>query len=143
MALHATSLRVHKTSPSKLEKALGVIDGPLPEALLDEVDMAQLQALAQRCGVATAEALLQSLGTIGGGNHFAELQAVDTLYEEGALDRKCVHLMVHSGSRGLGAPSCASMWSASTMTAWRQQARGGLTGSSTRLPLPTPSSTAA
>ncbi|MDR2299458.1 MAG: RNA ligase RtcB family protein [Comamonas sp.] len=102
MALHATSLRVHKTSPSKLEKALGVIDGPLPEALQEEVDMAQLQTLAQRSGVATTEALLQSLGTIGGGNHFAELQAVDTLYEEGALDKKCVHLMVHSGSRGLG-----------------------------------------
>ena len=102
MALHATSLKAHKTSPSKLEKALGVIDGPLPGALLDEVDRAGLQALAQRSGVATAESLLQSLGTIGGGNHFAELQAVDTLYEEGALDKKCVHLMVHSGSRGLG-----------------------------------------
>ena len=102
MALHATSLKAHKTSPSKLEKALGVIDGPLPGALLDEVDRDGLQALAQRSGVATADALLQSLGTIGGGNHFAELQAVDTLYEEGALDKKCVYLMVHSGSRGLG-----------------------------------------
>ena len=49
----------------------------------------------------------EALGSIGGGNHFAELLRVDTVLDEGAfgslgLDRDCVYLMVHSGSRGLG-----------------------------------------
>lgn len=87
----ATRLQVHKTSPGKLEKALGQIDGPLPDALLAQVDTAVLQDWAERSGVATLEALQQSLGTIGGGNHFAELQAVDTVYEADALDKKRVY----------------------------------------------------
>lgn len=102
MALYATDLAVHKTSAAKLEKAVGHIDGPLPQELLDAVDAQQLEQIALACGVACLASLQESLGTIGGGNHFAELQVVDTLYEEGALDKKRVHLMVHSGSRGLG-----------------------------------------
>lgn len=48
-----------------------------------------------------------SLGTIGGGNHFAELQAVEELHDEEAfrclgLDESRLLLLVHSGSRGLG-----------------------------------------
>jgi release factor H-coupled RctB family protein len=48
-----------------------------------------------------------SLGTIGGGNHFAELQAIDEVFdEEGTaalgLDPARLVLLVHSGSRGLG-----------------------------------------
>ncbi|MFB9982887.1 RNA ligase RtcB family protein [Mesorhizobium kowhaii] len=47
-----------------------------------------------------------ALGTIGGGNHFCELQAVDQVIEtadEGRLDRQKLYLLVHPGSRGLGA----------------------------------------
>jgi release factor H-coupled RctB family protein len=48
-----------------------------------------------------------SLGTIGGGNHFAELQRVEQIVDpESAatlgLDPDRVQLCVHSGSRGLG-----------------------------------------
>jgi len=48
-----------------------------------------------------------SMGTIGGGNHFAELQMVEkvenqTRFQEMGLDRKRLFLTVHSGSRGLG-----------------------------------------
>ncbi len=48
-----------------------------------------------------------SLGTIGGGNHFAELQkvgrVVDTeCFQAAGLDAQAVFLLVHSGSRGLG-----------------------------------------
>ncbi|WP_394835482.1 RNA ligase RtcB family protein [Pendulispora rubella] len=48
-----------------------------------------------------------ALGTIGGGNHFAELQAVHEVAEPSALEalglQKDTHvLLVHSGSRGLG-----------------------------------------
>ncbi len=46
-------------------------------------------------------------GTIGAGNHFAELQAVNTVYcrerfQHYSLDERRCFLLVHSGSRGLG-----------------------------------------
>ena len=47
----------------------------------------------------------RGFGTIGGGNHFCEVQAVETLSEAGAalgLSRDRLCLLVHSGSRGLG-----------------------------------------
>ncbi|MGJ8640456.1 MAG: RNA ligase RtcB family protein [Opitutaceae bacterium] len=48
-----------------------------------------------------------SMGTIGGGNHFAELQAVDSVlcadtFEAFGLSESHLYLLVHSGSRGLG-----------------------------------------
>lgn len=48
-----------------------------------------------------------SLGTIGGGNHFAELQRVESVespavWQPLGLDEDRVCLLVHSGSRGLG-----------------------------------------
>jgi release factor H-coupled RctB family protein len=49
----------------------------------------------------------EALGSIGGGNHFAELLCVDSIFDDEAfgalnLDSHAVYLMVHSGSRGLG-----------------------------------------
>ena len=49
----------------------------------------------------------ESLGSIGGGNHFAELLCVDGVaddaaFERAGFDRGHVYLMMHSGSRGLG-----------------------------------------
>jgi release factor H-coupled RctB family protein len=47
-----------------------------------------------------------ALGTIGGGNHFCELQAVENLAEgagSAGLDDQGLYLLVHSGSRALGA----------------------------------------
>ncbi len=48
-----------------------------------------------------------SLGTIGGGNHFAELQRIDKILDpeisdQLGLDKSQCQLLVHSGSRGLG-----------------------------------------
>jgi len=48
-----------------------------------------------------------ALGTIGGGNHFAELQRVERVLDESELarlnlDASTALLLVHSGSRGLG-----------------------------------------
>src|SRR5438132_4769396 len=48
-----------------------------------------------------------ALGTIGGGNHFAELQAVEKVLDAGefkklGLDKQQLVVLVHSGSRGLG-----------------------------------------
>ncbi|MET0245396.1 MAG: RNA ligase RtcB family protein [Sphingomonas sp.] len=49
----------------------------------------------------------EALGTIGGGNHFAELLRVEAVLDEAGFDASGlatdrVLLMVHSGSRGLG-----------------------------------------
>ena len=102
MGLWQTDLRAHVASASKLEKQLGNIDGPLPEGLKEDA-LAQLREIATEHLPATFHMLGESLGTIGGGNHFAELQLVDTVYDEAAgIDKKRVHLLVHSGSRGLG-----------------------------------------
>lgn len=48
-----------------------------------------------------------SLGTIGGGNHFAELQKIERVedkaaFEELGLNKSKLMLLIHSGSRGLG-----------------------------------------
>jgi len=48
-----------------------------------------------------------SLGSIGGGNHFCELQTIEEILEpevaaSAGLDRALAYVLVHSGSRGLG-----------------------------------------
>ena len=49
----------------------------------------------------------QSLGTLGGGNHFAELQAVEEVvnareFKKLGLGKQQLAVLIHSGSRGLG-----------------------------------------
>ena len=98
MAFWQTNLRATKLKPAKLAKQLGNIDTPLDkdeqvDLLGDAVDMRQFSD-----GLA--------VGTIGGGNHFAELQTVDNVYRADLLptdfDENHLQLLVHSGSRGLG-----------------------------------------
>jgi len=48
-----------------------------------------------------------SLGSIGGGNHFCEIQAIEEILEpetaaQAGLERDHAYVLVHSGSRGLG-----------------------------------------
>jgi release factor H-coupled RctB family protein len=48
-----------------------------------------------------------SLGSIGGGNHFCEIQAIEEILApdiaaDAGLDRDQAYVLVHSGSRGLG-----------------------------------------
>merc|ERR1719379_2611527 len=51
---------------------------------------------------------LTQLGTLGAGNHYAEIQVVDEVYNQKAADKMgigelgTVCVMIHSGSRGLG-----------------------------------------
>ena len=97
MGLWRTELDSVKISQDKLEKCLGNIDGPLDntwESLITTV--APMGTGYDRV-----------LGTIGGGNHFAELQKIDEIYDHPAaeslrLDKRRLLLLVHSGSRGLG-----------------------------------------
>ncbi|MHB8996509.1 MAG: RtcB family protein [Armatimonadota bacterium] len=52
------------------------------------------------------------LATLGGGNHFLEIQAVDTIYDEklarafGIESENQICVMIHCGSRGLGHQVC-------------------------------------
>ncbi|GAB4089906.1 RtcB family protein [Hydrogenophaga soli] len=99
MALWQTDLRASAIKLDKLEKRVGNIDSPMDDTA------ALAQAMAQ-CGVPQSDHAL-ALGTVGGGNHFAEFQQVDTVHVPGALealgiDPQRLLLLVHSGSRGLG-----------------------------------------
>ncbi len=84
MAFFQTDLPRQKWSGPKLAEKLGNIDAPLEQPY--------------------------NLGTIGGGNHFAEVQQLETLYlnpEQARqqlpwLQAKALQLLVHSGSRGWG-----------------------------------------
>lgn len=114
VALWATELAMGKASLDKLDKQLGNLDDPPGEmelARLSALDPAlehDLAALAQQLHAADLPpSSMASLGTIGLGNHFVELQAVDHVADNEAaaalgLQPKRLHLAVHSGSRGLG-----------------------------------------
>lgn len=97
MALWRTDLAVARLHLDKLEKRLGNLDAPLDDSWAEAIAAFGLP----HCGHE------RSLGTIGGGNHFAELQRLEQSYDDAALselgiDAKHLLLLVHSGSRGLG-----------------------------------------
>ena len=97
MALWRTDMPTAKLHLDKLEKRLGSLDAPLDEDWTEAIAAFGLPT----CGHE------RSLGTIGGGNHFAELQQLDLSYDDAALERLGIArnrllLLVHSGSRGLG-----------------------------------------
>ena len=97
MALWQTGLPFARQSATRLERRLGSLDEPLAADDWAEELAACAPALAGHRA---------ALGTIGGGNHFAELQTVDTVLDSALLpagfDAKALQLLVHSGSRGLG-----------------------------------------
>jgi release factor H-coupled RctB family protein len=97
MALWQTDIAAARPQLDKLEKRLGSIDAPLEGTWREDIARLRVSPTAHD----------HALGTLGGGNHFAELQQVDACYDENFLgplgvDRKCLLLLVHSGSRGLG-----------------------------------------
>lgn len=67
-----------------------------------------LQADPNKVSARAKKRGLPQLGTLGAGNHYAEIQVVDEIYDEFAakkmgVDQKGqVCIMIHSGSRGLG-----------------------------------------
>ncbi|POA52048.1 MULTISPECIES: RNA ligase RtcB family protein [Pseudomonas] len=97
MALWQTDISSIRPNLDKLEKKIGNIDLPLDEQWDEEREQLGLPVTGHE----------HSLGTIGGGNHFAELQQLDQVYDTEALqvlelNPKALLLLVHSGSRGLG-----------------------------------------
>ncbi|MBI3997130.1 MAG: RtcB family protein [Candidatus Omnitrophica bacterium] len=71
---------------------------------LDEADPSKVSSRAFQRGH-------DQLGTLGSGNHFLEVQAVETIYDEATatqlgLVQDHVAVMIHSGSRGFGYQIC-------------------------------------
>jgi release factor H-coupled RctB family protein len=111
MALWQTDIVAGKAKLDKMDKQIGNLDDIVDDAewaLLGErfeAPRAALRALMVDAGLDPVH--LRSLGTIGRGNHFAELQVIDAVEAPDvlattALAPKCLQLLVHSGSRGLG-----------------------------------------
>jgi release factor H-coupled RctB family protein len=97
MALWQTDLRNAKIKLDKWVRRLTGLEGPW------DGDVSEFMSVH---GVAATE-FDSSLGTIGGGNHFAELQRVQKIADQHrfasmGLDAKALFLLVHSGSRGFG-----------------------------------------
>jgi release factor H-coupled RctB family protein len=96
MGLWDTGLPLHKLKLDRLEKRLD-LEGTGPHSRLSQLAAEQARATGYE----------SSLGTLGGGNHFAELTRVDRVLDPRALrrlggDPDDVWLLVHSGSRDLG-----------------------------------------
>jgi release factor H-coupled RctB family protein len=97
MALFQTDARVKKANAERLAKRLRGLEGAWS---------GDATAWLGEHGV-VAPSFAESVGTIGGGNHFAELQALAAVDDADALaalgvDGESLLLLVHSGSRGLG-----------------------------------------
>jgi release factor H-coupled RctB family protein len=97
MALWQSSLPLRKFKQDASAKKLRGLEEPWSGDHAERLASAGLPA----------SLLGEALGSIGGGNHFAELLCVDTVIDDAAfagleLDNQAVYLMVHSGSRGLG-----------------------------------------
>lgn len=62
------------------------------------------------------------LGTLGAGNHYAEIQVVDEIYNDYAAKKMGIDhegqvcVMIHSGSRGLGHQVATGRWCSATHT---------------------------
>mmetsp|Transcript_12984 Transcript_12984/g.20279 ORF Transcript_12984/g.20279 Transcript_12984/m.20279 type:complete len:515 (+) Transcript_12984:2-1546(+) len=67
-----------------------------------------LQADPSKVGKRAKKRGLPQLGTLGAGNHYAEIQVIDEIYDKTAASRMGLEeigqvcVMIHSGSRGLG-----------------------------------------
>lgn len=97
MALFQTDGAIRKAKIDKWVKRLKDLDDPF-EGELDQ--------LLRRHGIENAR-FQSALGTVGLGNHFAELQKVHEihnreLFEQHRFQKECFALLVHSGSRGFG-----------------------------------------
>ena len=92
MGLFETNCRVKKYRQEKFVKRLGEIEA-LREVRIENPF--------------SEESPILDLGTVGGGNHFAEFQTVEEVNDEETfssleIDKSRVLLLVHSGSRGYG-----------------------------------------
>ncbi|GEA13405.1 RNA ligase RtcB family protein [Alteromonas sp. KUL49] len=101
MSQWQTTMKVSKVNLDKMVKKLSDVESPLDESWSDYVNE---QKARRQINIDSFD---KALGTIGGGNHFAEFQAIDEIYNQSAVNelglvKDALQLLVHSGSRGLG-----------------------------------------
>ena len=97
MTLWQSDLAARKNGADKLLRRVGNLETPLGDDWLPQMAAG---------GIAAGHPYRHALGTIGGGNHFAEIQRVDAVLAPAHLppdfDADALCLLVHSGSRGYG-----------------------------------------
>ncbi|MBF0365427.1 MAG: RNA ligase RtcB family protein, partial [Oligoflexia bacterium] len=96
MSFFQSELKQHKFVADKIARTLDDLESPYEDAAVH----------ASHHGISDLK-FPRSVGTIGGGNHFAEFLRVEEIFDEEkfcgpGLSKKQVYLLVHSGSRGLG-----------------------------------------
>lgn len=94
MALFSTGINRKKFKIPRVMKELQRFDG------LENIDISHLIQGREF-------PFKDKLGTIGSGNHFAEFQEIDEIYDENAagkigIDKSNILLLIHSGSRSYG-----------------------------------------
>ncbi|NMH97634.1 RtcB family protein [Pseudonocardia acidicola] len=87
------------------------------QGAVDEANPAQVSVRALQRG-------LGQVGSLGSGNHFLEVQAVDAVFDEAAADIfglriDQVGVMIHCGSRGLGHQICSDQVRVMAASMWR------------------------
>ena len=90
MSLFMLDVPARKLRAEKVAKRLRVLQDPYEGDAVAHLRAADLPT-----------SFADSLGTIGGGNHFCEVQSVAAVHEDG-VERDATYLLVHSGSRGYG-----------------------------------------
>lgn len=109
----------YRFSPSELRKLMATgPQGLIERGLAVERDIEYAEAHGRLDGAAPENVSDRALargydqcGTLGAGNHFLEVQAVDRIFDERAakvmgLAKGMICVMIHSGSRGLGYQVC-------------------------------------
>jgi len=118
MSLFVLDIPARKLRADKVAKRLRVLQ--------DAYD-GDAHAHLRRAGL--PDAFADALGTIGGGNHFCEVQSIEEVHG-GGFDKDMAYLLVHSGSRGYGTAVFAPVMSQPLdgFTADSAEAKDYLTG---------------
>ena len=98
MTLYSTDFESSKAKPEKWAKKLKGLEEPLSEEEMVEYQIDRTAVLDE---------MHAAFGTIGGGNHFAEILKVKDVFDEtsfrfSGLKKWALAILVHSGSRGYG-----------------------------------------
>ncbi|TCO69352.1 RNA ligase RtcB family protein [Marinisporobacter balticus] len=93
MSLFMTDIKKHKVNISRWIKKLETFEN------MQEIDIEGF--------IKEDIPFLEKIGTIGGGNHFAEFQQIEKVFDEAifetlGINKKNMMILVHSGSRGYG-----------------------------------------
>jgi release factor H-coupled RctB family protein len=109
MTMLRLDLPARKLRLDKAVERLAALEGPWSGDALARLDAE---------GLGAARAFAAALGTVGGGNHFCELQRVEEVFvDDAGVEEGALALLVHSGSRGFGGDVRAR---------WRRDGAAGL-----------------